>query len=111
MPTIPTPFALNDGLQLPRIANRVLDDLSTCDQNILLRTAFSISLVQREVDASVLDEPAAVVSEVNDAAFTWEEEEVLGAGNRKGGVCFFGAGGDFGADGADEDLYGERRGR
>lgn len=67
--------------------------------------------MQREVNASVLDEPAAVVGEVNDAAFAWKKEEVLGTGNRKGGVCFFGARGDFGADGANEHLYGDEEGK
>lgn len=67
--------------------------------------------MQREIYASVLDEPAAVVGEVNYAAFTWEEEKVLGAGNWERGVCFFGAGGDFGADSTDEDLYWEEEGK
>lgn len=41
------------------------------------------------------------MGKVDDAAFAGEEEEVFGAGDGKGWVCFFGAGGDFGADGAD----------
>lgn len=40
------------------------------------------------------------MGEVDDAAFALEEEEVLGAGDGEGGIGFFGAGGDFGADGA-----------
>lgn len=42
--------------------------------------------------------------EIDDAAFAVEEEEVLGVGDGQGGVGFFAARGDFGADGADEDL-------
>ena len=48
--------------------------------------------------------PAAPAREFHDAPFALEEEEVLGVGDGEGRVGFFGARGDFGADGADEDL-------
>lgn len=41
------------------------------------------------------------MGELDDAAFAGEEEEVFGASDGEGGVGFFGAGGDFGADGVD----------
>lgn len=42
--------------------------------------------------------------ELDDSAFGVEEQEVLGVGDGKGGVGFFAAGGDFGADCVDENL-------
>ena len=42
---------------------------------------------------------------LNDAAFAVKEKEVFGVGDGEGRVGFFGAGGDFRADGADEDLH------
>lgn len=38
------------------------------------------------------------------AAFAVEEKEVFCICDREGGIGFFGTGGDFGADGANEDL-------
>jgi hypothetical protein len=44
------------------------------------------------------------VSEIDDRALGIEEEEVLGRGDGERGVGAGGAGGDFEADGVDEDL-------
>ncbi len=75
--------------------------MSTRNQDVFLGAGFGVALLQREIDSAVFDDPAALVGEVDDAAFTLEEQKVLGAGDGEGGVGFFRAGGDFGADGAD----------
>ena len=95
---------LNNRLQLPRIPNRILNHLPTRYQDLLLRPHI-LALLQREIYPPVLDDPAALVRKLHDAAFAVEEEEVFGVEDGEGGVGFFGAGGDFGADGADEDLW------
>jgi hypothetical protein len=102
LPTTLPASALDNRLQLPSIAQRVLNDLITCDQDILAQV---IVLLLREVYPAILDHPAALLSEVDDAAFGVEEEERLGVGYGDGGVCALAAGRDFLADGANEDLY------
>lgn len=68
-------------------------------------------LLLGEINPAVTDKPAPGVGKVDDAAFTVEEEEVFGVGDGERGIGFFGTGGDFGADGTDEDLQGEGEGR
>lgn len=58
----------------------------------------------REIDSPVADGPAALVCELDDGTFAVEEEEVLGVGDGQGSIGVFGAGGDFGADRANENL-------
>ena len=90
----------NNSLQLPRIPDRILNDLFARHQNLLFRPHIA-PLLHREIYPSVLDDPAARVCEFDDAALAVEEEEVLGVGDGEGGVGALGAGSDFGADGAD----------
>lgn len=95
---------LHDRLQLPRVPNRILNHLPARHQDLLLRPQIR-ALLQREIYPAVLDDPAALVRKLDDAAFAVEEEEVFGVEDGEGGIGFFGAGGDFGADGTDEDLW------
>jgi hypothetical protein len=97
----PSPH-LHNHLQLPRIPERILDNLIARHHNILARRIRVLLL--REIDASVFDDPSRLFSETDDAAFRVEEQQRFGVGDGDRGVCFFAAGGDFFADGADQDL-------
>jgi hypothetical protein len=101
----PSPH-LHNHLQLPRITQRILDNLIARHHNILARRIGVLLL--REIDASVLDDPARLFSKTDDATFRVEEQQRFGVCDGDRGVCFFAAGGDFFADGADEDLEGGR---
>ena len=111
---IPLSPSLNYSLQLPRIPNRVLNNLPASYQDFLLGPYLLALLLQRKIDAAITHEPATAASEVDHAAFAVEEEEVFGVGDGERGVGFFGAGGDFRANRAYEDLFvcerGEGRG-
>jgi hypothetical protein len=96
-----TQHPLDNCLQLPRIAQSILNDLIARDQDILAQI---IVLLLREVYPAILDNPAALFGKVDDAAFRVEEEERLGVGHGDRGVRAFAAGSDFFADCADEDL-------
>ena len=95
---------LHNRLQLPRIPNRILNHLSTRHQNLLFRASIE-PLLRREIDPSVLDPPSSLLGEFDDAAFAVEKEEVFRVGDGEGRIGLFGAGGDFGSDGVDEDLF------
>lgn len=93
--------SLDDRLQLPRIPQRILNDLIARDQNIFAQV---IVLLLWEVYPAILDDPATLLGEVDDAAFGVEEEERFGVGYGDRGVRALAAGSDFFANGADEDL-------
>ena len=95
------PALLDNSLQLPRIPQRILNNLITRNQNIPVQI---LILLLREVYPAVLDNPTALLCKVDDAAFRVEEEEGFGVGDGDGGVCALGAGSDFLANGSDEDL-------
>jgi hypothetical protein len=97
------PSALDDGLELSGVFERVLDDLVAGREDVLL-TLCQLFLLSREIDATFLGDPATRVCKRNDSAFGFEEEEVLCVGDGEGGVCALAARGDFGADCVDEDL-------
>ena len=96
-------LVLYNSLQLPRIPNRILNDLSARDQDLLL-VPHALPLLQGEVYPAILDHPAATARKLHDAAFALEEEEVLGVGDGEGRVGFFRARCYLRTDGADEDL-------
>lgn len=72
-------FSLHNSLQLPRVANCILNYLSGRHQDFLLRPHAALvaalePLLRREVDAPVTDEPAtALACELDHAAFAVEE--------------------------------------
>lgn len=72
LPPPPLNNPLNNRLQLSRIPNRILNNLATRHQNLLLRP-LSLPLL-REIYPSILDDPAALLRESDDAAFAVEEE-------------------------------------
>jgi hypothetical protein len=92
---------LDNRLQLPRIAQRVLNDLIARNQDILAQI---IVLLLREVYPAILDNPSALLCKVDDAALGIEEEERLGVGHGDGGVRALATRSDFLADCADENL-------
>lgn len=77
--------------------------MTTRHQNLLLRPGH---FLVGKVDAAVTNGPIPVLGELDNGAFAVEEEEIFGVEDGEGGVGFFGARGDFGADGVDEDLFG-----
>jgi len=90
-------------LKLPGVAERVLDDCAARAHHVSLG-GVRLGLLLGEVDAAVLCHPAARLRELDDGALGVEEEKVLCVGDGEGRVGALGAGGDFGADGVDEDL-------
>jgi len=94
---------LYNRLQLPRVAQRILNDRIATAHDVLPRGQH-LRLLLREVYAAILRHPAARLRELDDRAFRVEEQQVLGVADLKGRVGALGAGGDFRADGVDEDL-------
>jgi hypothetical protein len=100
-PLLLTQHPLDNRLQLPCIAQSILNDLIARDQDIL---AEIIIILLGKVYPAILDNPAALLCKVDDAAFRVEEQERLGVGHGDRGVRALAAGSDFLADCADEDL-------
>ena len=96
-------FNLDDGLKLSSVFERVFNDLVTGREDVLLALR-QLFLLSREVDATLLGNPATRVCERNDSTFGFEEEEILCVRDGKGRVGALAARGDFGADCVDEDL-------
>lgn len=94
----------DDGLQLARIADRILDDRAAGHEDILLGPSSCLGL-DGEKDAAVTEDPAALLGELDHGALRFEEEEVLSVGDGEGRVRLFGAVCDFAADGSDQDLH------
>jgi hypothetical protein len=92
-------------LQLPSIAQRVLNDGAAGAHDVLVRR-LRLGLLLGEVDAAVLGQPAARLRKLHHGALGVEEQQVLGVGDGQGRVGALGARGDFGADRVDEDLFG-----
>lgn len=99
----PRDHDLNNRLELPGIAQRISNDLTTDDQNVLLAHARLFRLL-REVDAALVRYPAAALCKFDDCALRVQEKQVLGVGDWEAWVCAFAARGDFRADCVDEDL-------
>lgn len=97
-------LSLHNGLQLPSIPKRVLDNYlaGLLDLATLLVGIGGCSV--GEVNVAVTNDPAAVVGELDDVAFRVEEEEGLGGADGETGVCALTAAGDFRADLVLEDL-------
>lgn len=93
-------YLLDNRLQIPRVAQSILDHLVTGTEDVLLACQ-QILVLLREIDTTILDYPVARLGELHHCAFGVEEEEVLGVGDGDGGVGFLGAGGDLVADGVD----------
>jgi hypothetical protein len=92
---------LDNRLQLPRIPQRILNDLIARNQNVLAQV---IILLLREVYPAILDDPPTLLRKVDDATLRIEEQERLGVGHGDRGVRALAAGRDFLADCADENL-------
>jgi hypothetical protein len=92
-------------LQLPRIAQRVLDNRAAGAHDVLVGR-LRLGLLLGEVDAAVLGQPAARLRKLHHGALGVEEQQVLGVGDGQGRVGALRARGDFGADRGDEDLLG-----
>lgn len=92
---------LDNHLELSSVAQRVLDDLIACDQNVL---ALVVVLLLGKVYPPILDHPSGLAREAHDTAFGVEEQQGFGVGDGDGRVCALAAGGDLLADCADEDL-------
>ena len=97
---------LDNRLQLPSIAQRILND-QLAEGLLLLGTGLlrRRRLSRGEDDVAVLKDPAAGAGELNHLALGLEEEERLGRGDGKRGVGALGGGGDFGADLEGENLF------
>jgi hypothetical protein len=101
---IPSPLShvrLDNRLQLPRIPQRILNDLITRNQNILAQI---IILLLREVYPTILNHPSTLLRKVDHTALRIQEQERLGISHGDGRVRALAAGCDFLADRADEDL-------
>ncbi len=107
----------DNGLQLPRVAQHVLDHHLAyflfgrlMRQRALVRvcagsgTRRATGSRSREVDLAVLDGPTAVTSKVDNGAFGVEEEQRLGRAEGERRVGALATGGDLGADLGREDL-------
>jgi hypothetical protein len=101
MPLPPVCSLLDNHLQLPRIAQRILDDLVARDQDVLAQV---VVLLLGEVYPAVLDHPTALLGKLDNAPLRVEEEQRLGVGHGNRGVRALAAGCNFLADSADEDL-------
>jgi hypothetical protein len=67
---------LDNRLQLPCIAERILDDLPTrCEHILFLPQQLLLGL--REINASIFDRPASTPRKLHDAAFAIKKEETL----------------------------------
>jgi hypothetical protein len=93
--------SLDNCLQLPCIAQRILDDLVARHHDIPARI---LIILRREVYPSILDHPPGLLRELDDAAFRVEEEERLGVRDGDGWVRFLAARGNLFSNGANEDL-------
>ncbi|KXT18777.1 hypothetical protein AC579_8248 [Pseudocercospora musae] len=74
---------LHNCLQLPRIAQGVLDDHIAVAHDILLGRQ-SISFLLWKIDPTILRDPASRLRELYDSAFRVEEEQVLRVRNWEG---------------------------
>jgi hypothetical protein len=54
---------------------------------------------------SITKNPATLLSKLDNRTLGIQEEEVLGVGDREGGISLLGAVCDLAANGADENLY------
>ena len=102
-PLVPVSY---NGFQLSSVAQSVLDDLPTREQNLLLGA--EPPALRREVYPAVTDGPAAALGKFDDAAFALQKQQDLGVCDRQRHVCPLAARRNLRADGADEDL--QRRG-
>ena len=91
---------LHNRFQLPSVPERILNDLIARNENILVVCL----LLLREIYPAILDKPARLLGKLDDTTFGIEKEERLGVGDGDGGVSFFGARGNFFANGTDENL-------
>ena len=73
-------YSLYNSLQLPRVAQSVLDNHTATAHDILLRSQRLLFLL-REVYSSILRYPASRLCELKVGAFGVQEEEVLGIGD------------------------------
>jgi hypothetical protein len=62
----PLALRLDNRLQLPRVPQRILNDLVARDQDVLAQV---VVLLLWEVYPAVLDHPAALLGEVDNTAF------------------------------------------
>lgn len=101
-------FISYDGLQLARIAESIFNHHLA---HILFLGVIiaSISPVIWEVNMSVLDDPAAMLSELNDISFGVEEQKRFRGANREARVSPFAAASDLRADLVLENLVQRRR--
>jgi hypothetical protein len=60
--------------------------------------------LDREVYPTITKDPATLLGELDNGAFRFEEEKVLGVENRQGWVGFLGAVCNLAANGSDKDL-------
>lgn len=98
-----TTTRLYNHLQLPSVAQCVLDDGAARAQHIPLISK-QILLLLGEVDPSVLDDPASARCEIDDCTLGLQEEEVLCVRYGDRGVCLLRTGSDLFADGSNEEL-------
>ncbi len=80
--------SLNNSLQLPCIADCILNNLATSYQDILFRPHLD-SLLQREIDSPVINHPTPLFGVIENGAFTVEKEKVFRIGDGQEGVGFF----------------------
>jgi len=108
--------SLDDGFELPRVAERVLDDHLAhrlvggggAGAAVLLRAGLGLAGGGHggEEDLAVPNDPAAVVGELDDCALRVEEKQRLGRAQRQRRVGALAARGDLGADLRRQDLSG-----
>ena len=75
----------NNSLQLPRIPNSILNDLSRSSQDLPL-TPNTLPRLSREIYLPVASSPALILRKLYDCTFRFEEEECFGAADGDKGV-------------------------
>lgn len=79
-------ICLDNSFELSGVFQRVLDNLVARRENVLFALC-QFFLLSREVNTTLLGNPATRLGELDDGTFGVEEEEVLCVGDGKGGVC------------------------
>lgn len=115
-PTRSEAAKLYNSLELPRVAQRVLNDqlahlllAARAGSGLVILVAACLGggrlCLLGEVDPAVLEGPAAGAGKVDDGALGFEEEKGLCGRDGQGRVGALAAGGDLGADLGREDLF------
>jgi len=93
----------NDSNNLLKILSMVQHSLNLL--SVMALVIFTTLRECGEVYPAICDDPSSILGEVDDGAFTVEEEKVFAGCDGEGWIACFGVGGDFGADLGGQDLW------